>query len=106
MRIWNWLLFNHHCFLYIYYFISYLYFRLDSNGVFLLDSGPIIFIYVGGNCSPNFLRTAFGVPSIMEIQDISHELPVISTKQNEAIHAFIKSLNDEKPYAAVLNIIR
>lgn len=80
--------------------------KLDSNGVFLLDCGPVIFIYIGSNCSPNFLRNAFGVNSVLEIQDLSHELPVISTKQNEAIHAYIKMLNEEKPYAAVLNIIR
>ena len=36
------------------------FFRLDSRSIFMLDTGPSIFILIGSNVPPQLLQSAFG----------------------------------------------
>lgn len=46
------------------------------------------------------------VNGIHEIPETCYELPKTGTPSNETLHAFIDTLNEEKPYAATIQIIR
>lgn len=47
-----------------------------------------------------------GVQTTAEIPDYCYELPTYNTPENEAMHAFIDSLNEDKPYSPTIQIIR
>uniref|UniRef100_A0A1B0D4N5 Uncharacterized protein n=1 Tax=Phlebotomus papatasi TaxID=29031 RepID=A0A1B0D4N5_PHLPP len=80
--------------------------RLDSRSIFLLDCGTQILIFVGTNAQPNIVTGVFGVPSVNDIPDLFFTLQNTGTPESEALHAFIEGLNDEKPFAASIQIIR
>ncbi|XP_046392862.1 protein transport protein Sec24A [Ischnura elegans] len=80
--------------------------KLDSRGVFLLDRGDKIIIYVGRLVSPQFCQEAFGVPQFAAIQDDVYELSALENPVSELLHNFIRQLQSEKPYEATLQIVR
>ncbi|XP_033231319.1 protein transport protein Sec24A [Belonocnema kinseyi] len=80
--------------------------KLDSRGVFLLDTGDKILIYVGKNVSPTFCSNVFGFPAFASIPEEMYELPELATPESERLHNFIWSLQEEKPFYATLQIIR
>jgi protein transport protein SEC24 len=80
--------------------------RLDSRSMFLMDTGPNIFIYVGSNVNPCVLQNVFGFKSVNEIPDSCYELPKTDTPSNEVLHEFIDSINEDKPFPSTIQIIR
>ncbi|XP_055689103.1 protein transport protein Sec24B [Lutzomyia longipalpis] len=80
--------------------------RLDSRSIFLLDCGMQILIFVGTNAQPKLINSVFGVPSTNDIPDLCFTLQNTGTPESEALNAFIESLNEEKPFAASIQIIR
>lgn len=79
---------------------------LDSKGAFLLDMGDHMIILVCSGVSLTFLNGALGVKDYVSISDEMYELPILDNLHNQRLHHFINSLNDDKPYAATLHIIR
>lgn len=47
-----------------------------------------------------------GKNNINEIPDMWYDLPKLETPSNEALHEFIDSLNEEKPFSPGIQIIR
>ncbi|XP_071439890.1 protein transport protein Sec24A [Hetaerina americana] len=80
--------------------------KLDSRGVFLLDRGKALIIYVGRLVSPQFCQDAFGVPQFAAIQDDVYELHTLENPVSELLNNFIRQLQSEKPYEATLQIVR
>ncbi|XP_032680943.1 protein transport protein Sec24A isoform X3 [Odontomachus brunneus] len=80
--------------------------RLDARGVFLLDAGDKIYIYVGKNVNPVFCSAVFGVSAFTSISEELYELPKLNTVENERLRHFIFSLQEEKPFWVPIQIIR
>lgn len=80
--------------------------KLDSRGVFLLDKGDTILIYVGRSVAPQFCQDVFGVPHFAAIQDDMYELPLLSNPVSESLNNFVRHLQSEKPFEATIQIIR
>lgn len=80
--------------------------NIDAYGAYLLDAGQQIIIYVCPNVSQQFLIHTLGVPNYNSISDQCYELPKLENVDNQRLHAFINSLNDEKACAATIQIIR
>lgn len=47
-----------------------------------------------------------GKNSVNEIPDVCYTLPNLETPSNEALHDFINTLNEEKPFNPTIQIIR
>ncbi|CAG9799468.1 unnamed protein product [Chironomus riparius] len=80
--------------------------RLDSRSMFLLDNGVNMFVYVGSNANPSIIKNVFGKNTVNEIPDVCYNLPNLETPSNEALHDFINTLNEEKPFNPTIQIIR
>ncbi|CAL1689443.1 unnamed protein product [Lasius platythorax] len=80
--------------------------KLDSRGVFLIDSGDRIFIYVGKNINPIFCSNVLGVSAFASIPEEMYELPELDTVESERLRNFVFSLQEEKPYYVPVQIIR
>ena len=80
--------------------------KLDSQGVFLLDAGDQILIYVGKNVHPSFCYNILGVSSFAAIPEEMYGLPELTTPESERLRTFVATLQDEKPWYATTQVIR
>lgn len=79
---------------------------LDSKGAFLLDMGEHMVIMVLPNVSLEFLNEALGVSSYDAISDQMFEIPILDNLRNQRLHKFVNYLNEDKPFAATIRVIR
>ncbi|XP_018309893.1 protein transport protein Sec24B isoform X1 [Mycetomoellerius zeteki] len=80
--------------------------KLDSRGIFLMDAGDRIFIYVGKNINLIFCTNMFGTSGFTSIPEEMYELPELDTVESERLRNFVFSLQEEKPYYVPVQIIR
>lgn len=80
--------------------------KIDSHGVYVLDNGTMIFIYVGHNINPSLCQALFGVPHFTALPQDMYELPELTTPENERLREFVFLLQSEKAYDACIQIIR
>jgi protein transport protein SEC24 len=80
--------------------------RLASEGIFLLENGYDLFMWIGRSVSPAILSTLFGVNSL-EGADLS-ELAIQkdSSDYSARLHAIIRALRDERTRHLQLHFIR
>ncbi|KAJ8911346.1 hypothetical protein NQ315_014190 [Exocentrus adspersus] len=79
---------------------------LDSKGAFLLDMGERMVMMVLSSVPSEFLNEALGVASYDAIPDQMYEIPILNNPRNQRLHQFINYLNEEKPFAATVQVIR
>lgn len=79
---------------------------LDNKGAFLLDSGDTMILLVCPNISQTFLTQVLGVPNYNAISDVYSDLPILDNPHSMRLHMFLNYLNEEKPFAATLHIIK
>lgn len=79
---------------------------LDSKGAFLMDMGEHMIIMVLPNVSLEFLNEALGVSSYDAISDQMFEIPILDNLRNQRLHQFVNYLNEDKPFAATIQVIR
>ncbi|XP_059471799.1 protein transport protein Sec24A [Neocloeon triangulifer] len=80
--------------------------KLDSRGLFLIDTGDSLIIYVLRNINPALCRVLLGANSFEAIPDVMTELPVLDNQDSERMRAFVNYLKEIKPYPPPLQIIR
>ncbi|EDV58192.1 uncharacterized protein Dere_GG25252, isoform B [Drosophila erecta] len=80
--------------------------HLDSRSIFLMDCGTLIMIYVGLNVPPDVLEALLGISSTAGLGDYVYGLPNVVSNENDVLNRFISRLNYDKPYSALVQIIR
>ncbi|XP_032511494.2 protein transport protein Sec24A [Danaus plexippus] len=80
--------------------------RLSLDGAYLLDEGETMVIYVCRGVSAAWLSEALGVNSFAELPAEGRDLPHLDTGLNDLLHGFIDRLNEDRPYAAGLLLLR
>ncbi|XP_075970231.1 protein transport protein Sec24AB [Anticarsia gemmatalis] len=80
--------------------------RINSNGAYLLDDGESMILYVCHAVSAAFLSDTFGVAAFSQLPDEMRALPRRDTEHSALLHAFIDKLNDDRPYAADILVLR
>ncbi|BFG04518.1 protein transport protein Sec24A [Drosophila madeirensis] len=80
--------------------------HLDSRSIFLMDCGQLIMLYVGLNVPPDVLEAVLGISSTAELGDYVYGLPHIVSAEYDILQRFLLRLNYDKPYSALVQIIR
>ncbi|XP_059048258.1 protein transport protein Sec24A [Achroia grisella] len=80
--------------------------RINSNGAYLLDDGETMIVYVGHAVGGGYLSETFGVTAHSQLADEARSLPRLPTRGSALLHAFIDRLNEERPYAAGVLVLR
>ncbi|XP_033246368.1 protein transport protein Sec24A-like isoform X2 [Drosophila miranda] len=80
--------------------------HLDSRSIFLMDCGQLIMLYVGLNVPPDVLEAVLGISSTAELGDYVYGLPHSVSAENDILQRFLLRLNYDKPYSALVQIIR
>ena len=105
---------------------------VDSTGAYLLDTGDVIYMYVGRNVAPSFLESTLGSSSFQLLPEqmvnllvflfhydyvqfsrlaiyffnIKFELPELETNESERLRNFMIHLQNQRPYPVVLQFVK
>lgn len=80
--------------------------KLSRDGAFLMDAGSVLMLWVGRNCSQNFLSQVLGVQNYASIPQTMTDLPELDTPESARIIAFISWLREQRPFFPILYVIR
>ncbi|MEE6479329.1 hypothetical protein FKM82_012219 [Ascaphus truei] len=80
--------------------------KLSRDGAFLMDTGSVLFLWVGRNCGQNFYTQVLGVANYASIPQEMTLLPELDTAESARMIAFISWLREQRPFFPTLHIIR
>lgn len=82
---------------------------LERYGLYLIDTGLDMFLWIGGDAVPELVTDVFGTPDIMEIPIGKNELPVLdATEFNLRVRNVISKIreHDDVIFYKTLHIVR
>ncbi|XP_056420485.1 protein transport protein Sec24B isoform X2 [Hyla sarda] len=80
--------------------------KLEREGAFLMDAGSTLYIWVGRNCDPNFLKDVLGFPNYASVPQKMTQLPELDTLASERTRNFISWLTQDSPLHPVLCVLK
>uniref|UniRef100_A0A674DP36 SEC24 homolog D, COPII coat complex component n=1 Tax=Salmo trutta TaxID=8032 RepID=A0A674DP36_SALTR len=80
--------------------------RLTDAGMFLLENGRSLFLWLGQACPPELVQRVFNVPSFAHVPADLSSLPVLDNPQSKKLRSIIDSLLDQRPSAMKLLIVK
>ncbi|KAF4098121.1 protein transport protein Sec24A [Onychostoma macrolepis] len=80
--------------------------KLSRDAAFLMDCGTVMYLWVGRNCSPEFLTEVLGVDSYAAVPLDMIQLPELDTAQSSRLRVFVDWLRERRPFHTVLHVIR
>ncbi|KAJ2939658.1 hypothetical protein O0L34_g14377 [Tuta absoluta] len=80
--------------------------RINANGAYLLDDGDTMILYVCHAATPAYLSETFGVTAFSQLPDEARSLPRMDTEGNALLHQFIDKLNDDRPFASNILVLK
>uniref|UniRef100_A0A8C8K3S1 SEC24 homolog D, COPII coat complex component n=1 Tax=Oncorhynchus tshawytscha TaxID=74940 RepID=A0A8C8K3S1_ONCTS len=75
--------------------------RLTDAGMFLLENGCSLFLWLGQACPPEVIQSIFNVPSLAHVS-----LPELDNPQSQKLRSIIDSLLDQRPSSMKLMIVK
>eukprot|EP00731_Ephydatia_muelleri_P029503 Em0021g26a len=78
--------------------------KLQENGVYLIENGFVIVLWIGQNISSDFATNLFGVPSSVQIP--TETLPALDNPLSFRVRGIIKQLQTQKQHCMKLYITK
>ncbi|KAG7496243.1 transport protein Sec24D [Solea senegalensis] len=79
---------------------------LTDSGMFLLENGHSIFLWLGQAISPDIIQGVFNVPSLAHLQGHMCELPQVDSPMSKKVNSLISDLLEKRPNSMKLLIVR
>ncbi|XP_027025074.1 protein transport protein Sec24D isoform X1 [Tachysurus fulvidraco] len=70
--------------------------RLSDAGIFLLENGQSIFLWLGQACPPEFIQNFFNVPSMAHLSSDTITLTELDNAHSRKLHAIILSISQQR----------
>lgn len=80
--------------------------RLNESGMFLLENGLSMFLWLGQACSPDFIQNLFNVPSLGHLNSEGTSLPVLDNAHSRKLHSIISSISQQRATSMKLLIVK
>ncbi|KAK0148896.1 Protein transport protein Sec24D [Merluccius polli] len=80
--------------------------RLSEGGVFLLENGHSLFLWLGQACPPDVIQGLFNLPSLAHLQPNLSTLPDLDNPLSRKVRSIINSLQEQRPNSMKLHIVR
>lgn len=80
--------------------------KLDRKGVYLLEDGQSMYVWVGKLADPELLTQLFGVPSLETVDTLQLRLPKLETTLSAQVNAVIQQIRSQRPTYQHLHIFR
>ncbi|KAM9400219.1 protein transport protein Sec24D-like isoform 1-T2 [Salvelinus alpinus] len=80
--------------------------RLTDAGMFLLENGCSLFLWLGQACPPEMIQSIFNVPSLAHVPVDLRSLPELDNPQSKKLRSIVDSLLDQRPSSMKLMIVK
>ncbi|XP_073691719.1 protein transport protein Sec24D isoform X3 [Garra rufa] len=81
--------------------------RLNESGMFLLENGLLMFLWLGQACPPDLIQNLFNVPSLGHLSsEVQTSLPVLDNAHSKKIHSIISSISQQRASSMKLLIVK
>ncbi|XP_070849199.1 protein transport protein Sec24D [Chaetodon trifascialis] len=80
--------------------------RLTDSGVFLLENGHSMFLWLGQASPPDLIQSLFNLPSLAHLQGHMCALPELDNPLSKKVRSIISSLLEKRPNSMKLQIVR
>ncbi|KAK5875936.1 hypothetical protein CesoFtcFv8_026960 [Champsocephalus esox] len=80
--------------------------RLSESGMFLLENGQSMFLWLGLGSPPDIVQSLFNVPSLAHLQGNMSALPELDNPLSAKVRSIISGLMEKRPNSMKLQIVR
>ncbi|KAM9837006.1 protein transport protein Sec24D [Aulostomus maculatus] len=80
--------------------------RLADSGVFLLENGHSMFLWLGQACPPDLIQNIFNLPSLAHLQGHMCALPELDNPLSNKVRSIISELLEKRTNSMKLQIVR
>uniref|UniRef100_A0A3Q3WET3 Uncharacterized protein n=1 Tax=Mola mola TaxID=94237 RepID=A0A3Q3WET3_MOLML len=80
--------------------------RLADSGVFLLENGRAMFLWLGQASPPDLIQNLFNLPSLAHLQGHMCSLPELDNPLSKKIRSIVSGLLERRPNSMKLQIVR
>lgn len=80
--------------------------HIAMSGVYLMDLGDMMYLYLGKVTSSFFCEKIFGVSKVTDVDENLLDLPELDNEDSERLRSFIHALNNKKSHSVPVRIIR
>ncbi|XP_061664267.1 protein transport protein Sec24D isoform X2 [Syngnathoides biaculeatus] len=80
--------------------------RLADGGVFLLENGHALFLWLGQASPPDVVQSLFNVPSLAHLQPHACALPELDNALSRKVRSIVNDLLEKRPRSMKLHIVR
>jgi len=80
--------------------------RLSSEGIFLLENGHDLFMWIGRGVNPSIISTLFGVPTLEGVDPSSLAINAESSDFSSRVDAVIRALREDRARYMQLHFIK
>ncbi|KAA0723816.1 Protein transport protein [Triplophysa tibetana] len=81
--------------------------RLSETGVFLLENGLFMFLWLGQACPPDLIQNLFNVPSLGHLTTEGQtSLPALDNPHSRKLHSIISSISQQRAKSMKLLIVK
>ncbi|XP_026208593.1 LOW QUALITY PROTEIN: protein transport protein Sec24D [Anabas testudineus] len=80
--------------------------RLDDSGMFLLENGHSMFLWLGQASPPDLIQGIFNLPSLAHLQGHMPALPDLDNPLSMKVRSIISGLLEKRPNSMKLQIVR
>ncbi|KAL4640308.1 protein transport protein Sec24D isoform X1 [Arapaima gigas] len=80
--------------------------RLSDAGVFLLENGFQIFLWLGQACPPEFIQSVFNVPSFAHLSPDMTSIPELDNAMSKKLRSVIEHMSGQRSQAMKLFIVK
>uniref|UniRef100_A0A3B3RQ26 SEC24 homolog D, COPII coat complex component n=1 Tax=Paramormyrops kingsleyae TaxID=1676925 RepID=A0A3B3RQ26_9TELE len=79
--------------------------RLSEQGLYLLEDGRQIILWLGQACPPTLVQSIFGVPSFAHVSAVG-TLPELDNPHSKRLRAIIDLITQQRPYSMKLLVVK
>ncbi|KAK2899740.1 protein transport protein Sec24D isoform X1 [Channa argus] len=80
--------------------------RLTDSGMFLLENGHSMFLWLGQASPPDLIQSLFNVPSLAHLQGHMCALPELDNPLSKKVRSIISGLLEKRPNSMKLQVVR
>lgn len=80
--------------------------RMSENGVYLLENGISLFLWIGLQVDPSWLHKVFGVQTIGQVDIEMTSLPVLDNSLSVRLNNIVRQIQNQRQHNLKLTIVR
>ncbi|XP_072543878.1 protein transport protein Sec24D isoform X2 [Salminus brasiliensis] len=80
--------------------------RLSETGVFLLENGQSLFLWLGQACPPDLIQSLFNVPSLAHLSPDMASLPELENAHSTKLRSIISAITQQRPNSMKMVIVK